>query len=118
MKTKKISVELPENLYNDLQEIAGASSWKFEDVILQTIRIGMPPSLNKVPPAFHDELLALNKLNDRGLFQVIENDSTAQDDQDEDHRRANFDALRRMYALSLLKWRGHPIPSPYESLPG
>ncbi|MCA9958700.1 MAG: hypothetical protein R3E31_14485 [Chloroflexota bacterium] len=117
MKTKKISVDLPENLYNNLQEIAGASTWSFNEVLLQTIRNGMPPSLNKVPATFHAELLTLNKLDDKALFNVIEAEPEDHE-QDEDHRRASFDALRRMYALSLLKWRGHPIPSPYESLPG
>ncbi|MBE2198720.1 MAG: hypothetical protein IAE79_08930 [Anaerolinea sp.] len=117
MKTKIISVDLPDNLYNLLQEIADASPLSFEEVVLQTIRNGMPPSLSKVPAAFHGELLTLNKLDDKALFKVIEAEEELAD-QDEDRRRANFDALRRMYALSLLKWRGHPIPSPYESLPG
>lgn len=116
MSTKKIAIELPENLYSELQDVATAAGLPLEKVILQTIRTGMPPSLSKVPVAFHQELLALNKFSDRDLIRVVEGDLPLEKRDDEQRRKADFRSLRRIYALSLLKWRGHPISSPYESL--
>lgn len=116
MSTKEIAIELPETLYNELQDVATAAGLPLEKVIVQTIRSGMPPSLSKVPAAFHQELLALNKLNDRDLIRVVEGDLPPAQRDDEQRRKADFQSLRRIYALSLLKWRGHPIPSPYETL--
>ena len=113
---EKIELELPTNIHNQLKAIADSSSWSFEEVILQTIRNGLPPLLGKVPHGLHNELLKLNGLTDRELWQVIEGKIPVDADQDEEHRRADFDLLRRTYALSVLKWRGHPIPEPYEAL--
>ncbi|HEX6384098.1 MAG TPA: hypothetical protein VF177_05460 [Anaerolineae bacterium] len=118
MKTKKVQVELPLSFYDDLQEIAQASSWPLEEVLLQCVKAGMPPTLRKVPEAFHEELLALNRLNDRDLLRVVEDDLPATGKQGELHRKADFNILRRTYALSVLRWRGHPILDPYEALIG
>ncbi len=116
MNTTSVTFNLPNNLYDELNQISEASGWSLEKVIVQTIRTGMPPSLNKVPVAFHEPLLALNKMDDRKLLQVVEGELADDFPQDEQHRKADYGTLRRMYALSLLKWRGHPIPTPYESL--
>lgn len=114
---QKIEIELPSSIYNQLKAIADSSSWSFDDVILQTVRNGLPPLLGKVPQAFHQELLELNQLTDRDLWRVVEGtlpspENTAK----EEYRLADFDLLRRTYALSVLKWRGHPIPEPYDAL--
>jgi len=118
MSTNKITIEVPDNLYTELSGVAKAASLPVEEVILQSIRSGMPPQLNKVPAAFHKELLALNKLSDRDLIRVAEGELSPKSADDEQHRKADFISLRRIYALSLLKWRGHPVPMPYESLVG
>jgi hypothetical protein len=55
-------LELSATDYNLLKEIADACKWPIEEVIMQCIKGGMPPSLSKVPDAFHDELLSLNAL--------------------------------------------------------
>ncbi|MCB8943676.1 MAG: hypothetical protein H6658_07965 [Ardenticatenaceae bacterium] len=114
---QKIEIDLPNSIYSQLKAIADSSSWSFDEVILQTIRNGLPPLLGKVPHAFHQELLALNGLTDRDLWGVVEGKITSSTDMtDEEYRRADFDLLRRTYALSVLKWRGHPIPEPYDAL--
>ncbi|MCA9874349.1 MAG: hypothetical protein H6659_05770 [Ardenticatenaceae bacterium] len=115
MKGKKITVEIPEHMYDDLQRIAQASNWPLEEVLLQSIKVGLPPSLSKVPEAFHEELLGLNALGDLDLMRVADGDWPEPKKQDLMHQKADFVTLRRTYALSLLRWRGHPVPSAYDS---
>ena len=114
MKSKKVQVEIPLSIYELLQDIAQASNWTFEEVVLQTIKSGLPPSLGKVPEEFHEGLLLLNGLGDRDLLCVVEGELPKGLPQGP--KSADFKLLRQTYALRLLKWRGHPIPSPYEAL--
>lgn len=114
MKATKVTVELPSHIYEDLQRVADASSWSLEEVVVQTIKSGMPPLLSKVPEAFHAELLALNALGDADLMRVADGNWPDPPKQDLMHQKADFVTLRRTYALSLLRWRGHPVPSAYD----
>ena len=116
MHSKEVTLNIPENLCVELEKLAEASPLSFEQVVIQTIRSGMPPSLGKVPAEFHDELLALNSMNDRDLMEIVEGGKLDSVPQGEKYQKADFIALRRTYALSLLRWRGHPIPTPYEAL--
>ncbi len=116
--TKKITIELSIGEYEQLAEIAEASSSTIENVVAQCVRCGMPPTLNFVPEEFHEDLLALNKLDDKFLLRIVEGTLPIRGKLDEFQRKADFPALRRTYALSLLRWRGHPVPIPYESYVG
>ena len=111
---KKVVIELPEDVYYELKGIAEASQSSLSAVVLQSVRCGMPPSLGKVPKDFHTELLSLNGLPDQDLMRIVEGDWPPPKMKSEIYKKANFEALRRTYALSLLRWRGHPIPTPYE----
>ncbi len=115
MKTKKVTVEIPENIYEDLQRIAEASTWTIDEVVLQTIKVGLPPSLGKVPEAFHNELLTLNSLSDKDLMRIADGNWPEPEKQDAMHEKADFAMLRRTYALSVLRWRGHPVPGAYDA---
>jgi hypothetical protein len=114
-QTTTISVALPDSIRERLIELAEASGWTFEEVLLQTIRGGMPPSLAKVPLTFHADLLALNKLSDKELMAASEGEWAAPELTSEAHR-AGLATLRRAYAYAVLKWRGHPVPDPTEFL--
>ena len=72
MKKKSVQVEVPLSIHELLQDIAQSSGWSFEEVLLQTIKSGLPPSLGKVPEDFHEGLLLLNSLGDRDLLRVVE----------------------------------------------
>jgi hypothetical protein len=106
---KKITLELSTTDYNLLKDIADACKWPIEEVAMQCLNSGMPPSLSKVPTAFHDELLSLNALSDQDLMKVADGKWPAPKEKSELYKKADFIALRRTYALSLLRWRGHPI---------
>ena len=69
---KKVTLELSKTDYDLLKEIADACKWPLEEVVVQCIKSGMPPSLSKVPAAFHDELLPLNALSDKALMSVAD----------------------------------------------
>ena len=114
MKKKSVQVEVPLSIHELLQDIAQSSGWSFEEVLLQTIKSGLPPSLGKVPEDFHEGLLLLNSLGDRDLLRVVEGELLG--NLPKGPKSADFKLLRQTYALRLLKWRGHPIPSPYEAL--
>lgn len=118
MKTKTIKIELSVADYADLQDIADACAMSVAEVVQQCVKRGMPPILNKVPDAFHAELLFLHSLKDRQLFDVIEGKLPPKGKQTELHKKADFESLRRTYALSLLRWRGHPVPDPFEAMIG
>ena len=114
METKMIELKMPLAVYDDLKLIADSCSWTLEEVVLRTIQSGMPPTLGKIPEVFHKELLALNQLSDKDLMRIVDGEFPAPAKQDEQHRKADFDSLRQTYAQKLLKWRGHPVLSPYE----
>lgn len=115
MSETKVIVQLPHSIYERLHDVAEASGQPFDDVLLQTIKNGMPPSLQKVPDQFHDQLLALNKFDDKNLWEAFQGKWP---DEDKSHlaEQADLATLRRAYAFALLKWRGHPMPEPSELL--
>jgi hypothetical protein len=106
---KKFNITLSDADFQCLQEIADASARSVAEVAAQCVRVGMPPSLLKVPDKFHDELLALNRLRDRDLLKIVDGRQAAAHGGGALYKKADFLALRRTYALSLLRWRGHPI---------
>lgn len=117
MKKKSFTLEIPERLLNQLEAIAQASKSDIDDVILQTLRQGMPPSLREIPGKFHKDLLSLNALGDLELWDVIAEPKKRPEgiqEKDEASEVEHFGSMRRAYAFSLLKWRGHPIPTPAE----
>lgn len=118
MKKKKVSIEISDSDYEALVAIAEVSGWTVDKVISQCVQSGMPPTLNKVPDLFHRELLDLNKMDDRKLLDVLEGALPPKKKLSDAHKKANFEALRKTYALRLLRWRGHSIPLPYESMIG
>ncbi|MCB0194392.1 MAG: hypothetical protein KDJ65_20750 [Anaerolineae bacterium] len=133
MTVPGITLELPPALYQRLIEVAEASHQSLNDVVLQSIQTGLPPSLEHVPERFRADLVALNQLNDEVLWDVAALDladdkatlyeellDKNQQGQLEASEQALLDTLReeadlfmlrRAYAYALLKWRGHRIPT-------
>lgn len=107
MKSTNLSIEIPDKLLEQLQQIANSSNQTVEEVVIQSIKMGMPPSLRQIPPRFHAQLLELNQLSDSELLKII--DAKVSPDESDDIK-----TLRRAYAYSLLKWRGHPVPTPVD----
>ena len=117
MKNHVVTVELPLSVYERLAEVAEASGLKLEEVVLQSVKGGMPPSLGKVPVDFHGELLGLNKLDDQQLWEVVQGKRPkGSKGESAAAQKADLPTLRKAYAFALLKWRGHPMPDPQDFL--
>lgn len=114
MNKQKVTLELPRDIYDSLYQISRSSGWSFDDVILRTMRNGMPPSLKKVPEYLHSILLALNEEGDNELWDILSGRADAPAAPSDEINDEDFTAMWRAYAFSLLKWRGHPIPDPHE----
>lgn len=113
---KEISIRLSADIFQELDAVAQAAGQTLEAVVVQCVRAGLPPLLGKVPPLFHDHLLALQRLDDRKLLDIVEGRTAVSLPRGGQYRQADFEILYRTYALSILKWRGHPIPEAYEVL--
>jgi hypothetical protein len=124
-------------MYQPLLEAARAAEQPLEDVVMQSIRVGLPPDLSKVPARFRIDLRALNCLDTPVLRHVahtaldaakamryeallVKNQREALSDEEQvqlDRLREEADLLmlRRAYAYALLKWRGQRLPALQDS---
>ncbi len=133
MTVHEITLHLPEDIFEQLRQKAESSKQALADIALQSLRVGMPPSLNHVPERFRADLLTLDQLSDDMLRLIAQTDlsddkadlyeslltinqneklnKTEQATLDTLREEADLLMLRRAYAYTLLKWRGHTIPS-------
>jgi len=133
MTGQAITLHLPEHLYRQLGQAANVLEQTLDDVALQSIRAGLPPSLDRVPERFQVDLQALGRLSNEMLWQVarseIDDDKATlyesllernQRGELDEADRVKLDALReeadllmlrRSFAYALLKWRGCNIPT-------
>lgn len=136
---RAITLHLPDQLYQRLSEAADASQQSLDHIVLQSIRVGLPPSLDRIPQRFQAALRAMDQLSDDVLWQIarsdLDDDKAAsyeilleknqrgkldQGDQarlDILRKEADLLMLRRSCAYALLKWRGHRIPPLGEQAP-
>lgn len=135
--TKTITLQLPENLYIRLQQVAQATKQSLNDIFLRAIQVGSPPTWEDAPAEFQADLAALDRLDDASLWRLARNphvgidqsqyqnllDKNAAGSISESERailhtlRTESDRfmLRKAHAAALLRWRGHSIP-PAEDL--
>lgn len=111
-----------------------ATRQPLEAVVYQTIQGNLPPSLEDLPADWRDDLAALQNLEDQSLWDVTRQSLperqwrrhqsllrknqagrlTPVEQAELEHLRADADrlALRRSFALAILKWRGYSLPVP------
>jgi hypothetical protein len=132
MTIQNVTLPLPEHLYRRFEQVAKATQQSVTDVLLHAVEMGSPPSWDDVPAEFQTDLAALDRLDDKALWQIARSQqSEAEMDRYEDllHKNAN-DALtpaerdeltrlrreadrfmlRKAHAAALLRWRGHQLP--------
>ncbi len=70
MTTQTINIELPEDIYQRLAGMAAVTQRPLEDVIFQTIRGNLPPTLGDLPPEQRDLVADLQLLDDEALWVI------------------------------------------------
>jgi|SRR5262245_5436542 len=132
--TRTVTVGLPEGIYDRLRQSAEATNRPVEELVVQSVKAGMPPSVSDLPADYSEECLALEPLSNSRLQQVARGKLSEQRQRRYNHllrknqagtlsereckelsqlgdeaRRLN---VRKAYAYALLRWHGHPIPTP------
>lgn len=132
MTVQNITLPLPEHLYLRFEQIANATQQSVTDVLLHAVEVGSPPSWDNVPAEFQTDLAALDRLDDKALWQIARsqqneiemdryelllyknaNETLTPVEQGElTHLRQEADRfmLRKAHAAALLRWRGYQLP--------
>ncbi len=132
MTVRKITLNLPENIYIRLQQAAQATKQSLDQIILRAVQMGSPPRWDDIPAEHQADLAALERLDDDSLWriararQIEANFDRYQDllDKNRNERisyaeRSELNELRvesdrfmirKAHAAALLRWRGNQIP--------
>ena len=132
MTTQTVNIDLPEDVYQRLKDMAMVTQRSLEDVIYQSIRGNLPPSQDDIPPEQRGLVADLQLRDDEALWAIAREPLPARQWRRHQHllHKAETSALtgpeqtellelreatdrfvtRRSYALALLKWRGYAIP--------
>ena len=125
-----VVLQIPEALYQRLAIAdGGATQRSLEEVILQALQIGSPPTWKDVPEEFQTDLASLDRLDDNSLWQIANSkktilemerydfllskqkniELTASERLELESLRTDSDRfmLRKSQAAAILKWRGH-----------
>jgi hypothetical protein len=133
MTLQTINIQLPDTIYQRLQRVAEAMNQPIEEVVFQTIRGNLPPSLEDLSPELRRVVADLQYLSDEELWAIAKaplppqqwrrhqrllgkaQDGTlsAVEQKELEELRVATDRFvtRRSYALALLKWHGHTLPT-------
>ena len=134
MPVETVTLQIPEIIYQRLVNTAVATQRSLEEVILQAIKVGSPPTWDDVPDEFQADIAALDKLDDNALWHIFHSRKTASDMERYNillegnsngtlteaerlelmalRHEADLFMLRKAQAAVLLRWRGHIVPTP------
>src|SRR2546429_3033174 len=70
MPNQTIPIQLPEAIYQRLQQVAHATHHSIEEVVLQTIRGNLPHSLGDLSPELHGVVADLQHMCDEAVWSV------------------------------------------------
>jgi hypothetical protein len=133
MTVQTLHISLPEAIVQRLQRVAEATHQPLEAVVVQTICGNLPPALEDLSPVLREVVADLPTLNDEALWTIAhtplppqqwrrhqrllqkaqERALTAAEQHELEALRTATDRFvtRRSYALALLKWHGHLLPT-------
>lgn len=133
MAIQTINIRLPDEIYQRLQRVAAATDQPLEEVVFQSIRGNLPPSLDELSLDLRDLVADLPSMSDEALRAIARESLPPQHARRHQHllhkaqdgtltvkEQAELAVLRgatdrhvtrRSYALALLKWRGHRLSS-------
>lgn len=133
MQTQPITIELPEPVMRQLMRIAAATQQPIEALVTQSVLSNLPPSVDNAPSELQADLLAMQRLSIEDLYAIAQAPADAEVcdrqaellERHEDHQLtpeerqeltqlrqiADYLMLRKAYAWSLIRWRGHKLPA-------
>ncbi|MGB8700782.1 MAG: hypothetical protein WCD18_15300 [Thermosynechococcaceae cyanobacterium] len=132
MTTQRVTIELPDAIFHRFVQIAEATQQPLEDPIAQSVVSNLPPSAENAPIVLRAELTEMQTFSVDKLLaiaqaqadptphgyhvQLLENNQVGElspEDQKELaslRQAADRLMLRKAYAWSILRWKGHRIP--------
>jgi hypothetical protein len=132
MTNQRVTIELPEPVFRQLARIAEATQQSVEVLAAQSVVSNLPPSVENAPPEMQPELLKIQNVTTEELLVIAhskvepsqherhvelleknqEGSLTPEERQELTDLRVAADCLmlRKAYAWSVLRWRGHRIP--------
>ncbi|MEO1187168.1 MAG: hypothetical protein AAFX46_21960 [Cyanobacteria bacterium J06636_27] len=134
MATQKVTVELPQAIFQQLARIASATQQPLETLVAQSIVSNLPPTPDNAPLEIQEELLQMQIWNDKELLAIANSQITSEQQkrhvelleknsgneelnkserQELSELRIKADRLmlQKAYAWSVLRWRGHKVPN-------
>jgi hypothetical protein len=139
MTAQKVTVELPEPIFQQLSRIAIATQQPIEALIAQSIASNLPPTVDNAPLELQAELLRMQTQSIEVLQSLAQSQISLEQQQrhtallekkqaealtPQEHQElidlrdaADRLMLQKAYAWSVLRWRGNRIPSLNELLP-
>ncbi len=134
--TQTVTLQLPDETLQRYRRGATAARKLLEEFLIERLVEAIPPLADDLPSPLHEELKALEQLDDDTLWQVARSQLPparqrqysrllAKNSQGTITARekeilhtlgeqARLLTLKTAHAYLLLKWRGHRIPSPEE----
>ena len=134
--TQMVTLQLPDETLHRCQRGATAARKLLEEFLVDRLVEAVPPLANDLPSPLHEELEALEQLDNDALWQVArsrlsptlqrqysrllaKNSQGTITEQEKETLRtlgeqARLLTLKTAHAYMLLKWRGHRIPLPEE----
>jgi len=133
MSISTVRIRIPEHLLGRFRRAAEEASQPIEAIILRSIEGNPPPpTLSEIPEPARAAVSGLQSLDDDGLWRVARSamdekqqaryrgllDENARGTLGDDERaelerlaeKADALTVAKAYALTLLRWRGHPMP--------
>lgn len=132
MTTTTVTVQLPEPVFEYLNQMAAATKRPLEQVVQQSVEGNLPPSVATAPPDLRSELLVMQAMSVEQLREIASQQippadqachlalleknaagelSTSEQEELERFRwAADRIMLRKAYAWSVLRWRGVATP--------
>jgi hypothetical protein len=130
--TQTLVVDLPDEIYRYLQEIAGVTRQPLETLVRQSITGNLPPKVTTAPLDVQPDLLQMQSASVAHLRQIAESQVapaqaarhlellekqqqqqlTPAERSELAELRTQADRLmvRKAYAWALLRWHGAPLP--------
>ncbi|NER07641.1 MAG: hypothetical protein F6K17_36310 [Okeania sp. SIO3C4] len=133
MQKQTVTLEIPEAIYQRLANTARGMQFSLEDIVIHTLKLGIPPSYDDIPEEFKVDIARLDKLDDDSLWRItrskkteaemkqynslLETNSSRELTEREQlelskmRREADLFMLRKAQATALLHWRGYKVHS-------